>query len=72
MFEDTFESCLKICLHHVRRHVFTRYHKNIYTVKRCLLTFEIEPKQGNVENVNLLKNERFIFYWILVLTGSNS
>ena len=36
------------------------------------LTFEIEPKQGNVENVNRFKNEMFIFYWILVVTGSNS
>ena len=35
-------------------------------------TFEIEPKQGNVENANRLKNEGFIFYWILVVTGSNS
>ena len=33
------------------------------------LTFEIEPKQGNVENVNRFKNEGFIFYWILVVTG---
>ena len=31
--------------------------------------FEIEPKQGNVENVNRFKNEGFIFYWILVVAG---
>ena len=34
-------------------------------------TFEIEPKQGNVENVKGFKNERFNFYWILVVTGPN-
>ena len=34
-----------------------------------VLTFEIEPKQGNVENVNRFKNETFIFYWILVVAG---
>ena len=32
-------------------------------------TFQIEPKQGNVENVNRFKDEGFIFYWILVVTG---
>ena len=37
-----------------------------------LLTCKIEPKQGNIENVNWFKNEGFIFYWILVVTGSNS
>ena len=37
-----------------------------------VLTFEIEPKQGNVENVNWFKSEEFIFYLILVVTGSNS
>ena len=29
-----------------------------------VLTFEMEPKQGNVENVNWFKNEAFLFYWI--------
>ena len=37
-----------------------------------VLTFEIEPKQGNVENVNRFKSEGFIFYLILVVTGSIS
>ena len=37
-----------------------------------VLTFDIEPKQGNVENVNRSKNEEFIFYCILVVTGSIS
>ena len=34
-----------------------------------VLTFEMEPKQGNVENVNWFKNEGFIFYWISIVTG---
>ena len=29
----------------------------------------MEPKQGNVENVNWFKNEGFIFYWISIVTG---
>ena len=37
-----------------------------------ILTFEIEPKQGNVENVNQFKNDGFIFYSISIVTGSNS
>ena len=32
----------------------------------------IWTKQGNVENVNRFKNEGFIFYWILVVTGWKS
>ena len=36
-----------------------------------VLTFEIEQKQGNVENVNHFKNKGLIFYGILVVTGSN-
>ena len=35
-----------------------------------VLTFKIEPKQGNAENVNRFKNEGFIICWIV--TGSNS
>ena len=37
-----------------------------------VLTFEIESKQGNVENVDRFKNEGFIFYWIFVVNGSIS
>ena len=44
----------------------------IYIHFNIVLTFEIEPKQGNVENVNRFKNEGFISYWILVVTGSIS
>ena len=44
----------------------------IYINFNLVLTFEIEPKQGNVENVNRVKSEGFIFYLILVVTGSNS
>ena len=44
----------------------------IYIHFNLVLTFEIEPKQGNVENVNRFKNEGFISYWILVVTGSIS
>ena len=44
----------------------------IYIHFNIVLTFEIEPKQGNVENVNRFKSEGFIFYLILVVTGSNS
>ena len=44
----------------------------IYIHFNLVLTFEIEPKQGNVENVNRFKSEGFVFYWILVVTGSNS
>ena len=44
----------------------------IYIHFNLVLTFEIEPKQGNVENVNRFKNEGFISYSILVVTGSIS
>ena len=37
-----------------------------------VITFEIEPKQGIVENINLFRNETFIFNWILKVFGSNS
>ena len=42
----------------------------IYIHFNLVLTFEIEPKQGNVENVNRFKNEEYISYLILVGTGS--
>ena len=44
----------------------------IYIHFNLVLTFDIEPKQGNVENVNRFKSEGFIFYLILVVSGSNS
>ena len=34
--------------------------KIIYTSFNIVLTFEIEPKQGNVKNVNWFKKELFI------------
>ena len=37
----------------------------IHIVFNIVLTFESEPKQGYVENVNRFENEGFIFYWIL-------
>ena len=43
----------------------------IYIYHNIVLTFEIEPKQGNVKNVNRFNNEGFIFHWILEETGSN-
>ena len=44
----------------------------IYIDLNLVQTFKIEPKQGNVENVNRFKKEGYISYWILVVTGSIS
>ena len=44
----------------------------IYIHFNIVLTFEIEPKQGNVENVNRFKIEGYISYSILLVTDSIS
>ena len=52
-------------------HGFTFILQIIHIHFNIVLTFEIEPKQGNVKNVNRFNNEGFIFHWILEETGSN-
>ena len=45
-------------------HNFPFMLKIIHICFNLVQTFEIEPKQGNVEKGNQFKNEGFFFYWI--------